>query len=471
MLAGGVDLYYSSDEGNNFAKRTNINYNTDYMHSDVHDVVSNPLNPNKIYVATDGGLFRSNDFGTSYYECTDGYVTTQFYIGSVSVQDPNMALVGAQDNYTWQYTGTPIWTSQIGGDGCYAAIDPSNDYNQFGAYQFLNVMKSTDRGVNFNTQVINSPSSANGGNPTAFLAPYLICPSNPQVMYAGGDTVIKSTNGGNTWTMVGPKPLDSKNIILSMAVSATNKDTLYVATAPTSTTMHVFRSTNGGTSYTNITGTLPNRYPRRITVDPKDSKTVYIVFSGYGTGHVFKSTNAGGSWTDISTSLPDIPFHCLAVDPQNHTTIFAGCDLGVFYSSDGGVNWNTFNTGLPEAVMVFDLVVSPADNSLLNFTHGHGVYKRSLADAVSVNELASNELQFRVYPNPASDHVRLDLSSMADSQTEVSVYAVNGQKMVSETVKAKSNIELDVRSYPAGIYFVKIVSGNKSAAKKIMVVK
>src|ERR1035437_3314287 len=145
VLTGGVDVYYSFDQANNFAKVSNVNWNSDFSHSDVHDIISNPLNANKIYVATDGGLFRSNNFGTSYYECTGGYVTTQFYIGSVSAQDPNMALAGAQDNYTWQYTGTSSWTSEIGGDGCYAAIDPSNDNNQFGAYQYLNVYKSTDQ--------------------------------------------------------------------------------------------------------------------------------------------------------------------------------------------------------------------------------------------------------------------------------------------------------------------------------------
>ncbi|HEY4799407.1 MAG TPA: T9SS type A sorting domain-containing protein [Bacteroidia bacterium] len=468
VLAGGVDMHYSTDEGNNFSQVSNVNWNTDYEHADIHDIISNPLAPNKIYTATDGGLFRSNDFGVSYYECTGSYVTTQFYIGAVSAQDGNMALVGAQDNYTWQYTGTTTWVSQIGGDGCYAAIDPSNDNNQFGAYQFLNVYKSTDRGVNFNTQVITSPASASGGNSTAFLAPYLICPSNPQVMYAGGDSVIKSTDGGNTWNMVSPKPLDNTNIILSMAVSATNKDSLYVATAPTSTTMHVFISTNGGTSYTDITGSLPNRYPRRIAVDPKDSKTVYIVFSGFGTGHIFKSTNAGGSWTDVSTSLPDVPFHCVTVDPFNHNIVFAGCDLGIFYSSNGGSTWNTFNAGMPEAVMIFDLVVSPSDNTLVACTHGHGVYKRSLADATGVNELADSNLQFSVYPNPSSDGT-FTVSCSQSQIKSIDIYDLDGKIVFHKAVNNKQEL-IDLNEVN-GIYFVAVKTDNGIGSKKIILNK
>jgi len=475
VLAGGVDIYSSTDEGNNFAHLSNVNWTTDYSHSDVHSIISNPLNPNKIYIATDGGLFRSNDFGVSYYECTNGYVTTQFYIGAVSHQDANMALAGAQDNYSWQYTGTSSWTSQIGGDGCYAAIDPSDDNNQFGAYQYLNVYKSTDRGANFNTQVISSPSSANGGNPAAFLAPYLICPSNPLVMYAGGDSVIKSTNGGNTWNLIGPNPLDNKNIILSIGVSSMNKDTLFVATIPTQTgTTHLFRSVNGGTSFTNVTGSLPNRYPRRITVDPTNSKVVYVVFSGYGTGHIFKSIDAGNTWTDISTALPDMPFHCLAVNPQSHNTVFAGCDLGIFYSNDGGSTWNTFNTGFPDAVMVFDLVVSPTDNTLLAFTHGHGVYKRNLNDAVGVFSPQQTSLMMNLYPVPTREFLNIEFVSTEESKGELTVYDLKGQKIIAMPevfVIGANKIGLNVRTLTAGTYFANLSFAGRTVSRKFVVMK
>jgi hypothetical protein len=286
-------------------------------------------------------------------------------------------------------------------------------------------------------------------------------------MYAGGDSVIKSVDGGNTWNLVGPNPLDNQNIILSIGVSSTNKDSLYVGTAPTQTTSHIFRSANGGTSFTNVTGgNLPNRYPRRITVDPINSQIVYIVYSGFGTGHVFKSTNAGGTWTDISASLPDIPFHCLAVDPQDHNTIFAGCDLGIFYSNDGGLTWNTFNTGFPEAVMIFDLTVSPADNTLLAFSHGHGVYKRSLADAVGVNEALHTDVKFLVYPNPNHGEFSIQSSEVIMS---AEIYNIKGEKVFSKNPNSRSEtLKLNEAS---GLYFVKLKTDKGCAARKIIVNK
>ena len=105
---------------------------------------------------------------------------------------------------------------------------------------------------------------------------------------------------------------------------------------------------------------------------------MYVVFSGFGAGHIFKTINAGTSWTDVSTTLPDIPFHTILIDPNNPAKIYAGSDLGVFYSTNSGNTWQTLNTGLPDAVMIFDLEYSPSDNNLVAFTHGHGVYKIDL---------------------------------------------------------------------------------------------
>ncbi|HET6992007.1 MAG TPA: hypothetical protein VFJ43_11815, partial [Bacteroidia bacterium] len=168
FLAGGVNMYESTDGGANYFQVSDMNWGPQYMHSDVHDIVVNPQNPYSIFVVTDGGLFRSWDFGTSYTECTDGYVTTQCYIGSVSQTNPHFALTGLQDNFSLEYNGSPYWTEVLGGDGCYNAIDPNNDFTSFVAYQYLNVFQSTDQGATYN-QVNFEPSSATGGNPTAFM--------------------------------------------------------------------------------------------------------------------------------------------------------------------------------------------------------------------------------------------------------------------------------------------------------------
>src|SRR6185436_7571236 len=104
-----------------------------------------PYDPDKIYIITDGGLYRSNDFGNSCYDCNNGYVTSQHYIGAVSATNPNLLISGLQDNYTDMYTGSVDWNVGVwGGDGTYTAIDQTNDAIQFGASQYLNIGKTTN---------------------------------------------------------------------------------------------------------------------------------------------------------------------------------------------------------------------------------------------------------------------------------------------------------------------------------------
>ncbi|TND09897.1 MAG: Glycosyl hydrolase [Bacteroidetes bacterium] len=462
ILAGGVELHESADGGNNFSTTAGFG---EWLHSDIHDVILNPLNPDHVYIATDGGLYRSNDFGQTVYSCVDGYVTTQFYIGSVSATDPNIALGGLQDNFTNQYLGTNYWTlGVLGGDGCYNAIDPTNDYTQYAAYQNLNVFVSYDQGQSFWDQIINTPASAFGNNPAAFLAPYILAPSSPAVMYAGSEDLNKSIDGGMSWNPLGNTPFDPDgNDILSLAVSHTNPDTLYVATAPDLGPLKVYRTDNGGTSFTSITGSLPNRFPRRIAVNPQNSKEVYIVFSGFGTGHVFKSTNAGATWTDISTSLPDVPFHCLTVDPDYPNIIYAGSDFGIFASTDGGTTWTAHNTGFHDATMVFDLVISPSDRGLMAYTHGAGVYKRSLNDLVGIQPAGGSVFLFHVYPNPADEKITVGFEGRSGM---LRLHDLHGKRVLEKNIVPGESV--DISALPAGAYLLDLqVNGNRSV-KKIM---
>ncbi|MFI5135805.1 MAG: T9SS type A sorting domain-containing protein, partial [Chitinophagales bacterium] len=467
VIAGGVSLYQSSNSGTSFGS---IGFN---VHSDIHDVIANPLDPNKIYVITDGGLYRSKNFGNTFDDCNDGLVTSQHYIGAVSHQDASVAISGLQDNSTVTYSGSVYWGSVIGGDGTYTAIDPNNDNVQYGAYQYLNIYKTTNQWNNYN-EIFYSSSSAYGGNPAAFLAPYIICPSNTSVIYAGSSTLYKSTNGGNSFSNVQPDPLDSGNAVLSIASSSLSSDTVYFSTAPTdSFPMHVYRSFNGGSVKSDISSGLPNRYPQRITVNPHNAQEVYVVFSGFNGsegGHIFKSEDAGSTWSDISTSLPDVPFHCLMIDPDHTSNIYAGCDFTVYVSSNGGTDWFTYADGLPDAAMVFDLVISPSDNSLFAFTYGNGVYKNDLLDdAVGVNEVSSQP-SVSVFPNPVNDVLSMKFSS-ALGEVNASLYDASGKILMQRKLFAVESFNWDVHELPSGTYFLQLHSKGWSSTQKVMVIR
>ena len=467
VFAGGVNLFESFDSGITMNQIASTN-----IWSDFHGLISNPLDPNKIYALTDIGLFRSDDLGQTFYDCLDGYNVSQMYMGSVSSTDSTIALAGLQDHNTQRYNGTLYWDAVVGGDGSFSAIDPFNDFVQFASSQYLNISSSFDQGFNF-FQSYNSPSNPAGNNPTAFIAPFVLSPSNDFILYGGALGIIKSIDQGGSWNPIGPVLLDNGNKIISIAVSNTNSDTLYCATSPGNLPSHVYRSSDGGTTFTNISAGLPNRYPRDITINPNNSEEVYLTYSGFGTGHIFKSINAGVSWIDISTTLPNLPFHCLAIDPLHTDTIIAGCDFGVFISPDKGVTWFAYNSGLPEAVMVFDLEYSPSDRNMVAFTFGHGAYKIALDQlSVDVKNISDNVYE-KIYPNPVKDILNIEIASSHPSKVEMFIYDLSGKIILNKLLgilnPGKNNFKINCSSLNNGIYFIKTLIGEKVVVKKIFV--
>lgn len=464
VIAAGVYLYNSGNGGDTFGQNQAV-------HADFHDIISNPKDPNKIYTICDGGLFRSNDFGKTYYDCNNGYVTTQFYIGSVYKHDSTNMIGGIQDNYSQKLQQDNYWMPVVGGDGSYNAIDQNDGVEEFASYQYLNVFESFDEGKDFYTEALYNPSDPTGGNPAAFLAPFILCPSNQNVVYAGANYMLKSTDAFTTNSPIGPALIDSGNPILAIAASNSSTDSLYCATGASSTGhMHVYRSEDGGTTYTNISNGLPNRIPRRIVVDPKRSNVVYIIFAGFGTGHIFRSVDAGDHWKDISTTLPNLPFHCLAIDPAYPNMIYAGCDFTVFLSKDTGATWAAFETGLPDAAMIFDLVISPDNRSLLAFSYGHGVYTRGLNDISSHTNSVENSIQpgdLKIYPNPATNYIYLDFHDPVKLNDPIEILDLSGKVVYSQSVSGSSSvIKTHLQNLKPGVYFIRVnVNGNESVKK------
>lgn len=364
IIQAGVQITKSSDGGMTLTKVSG-------PHVDHHNYAHDPNFNSVLYIANDGGVYRSANFGESYASIGYGLQSSQFYNGfSSSFSDSNFALGGLQDNNTVIYRGTQNWDRVIGGDGSWSAMNSMNDNIVYGSWQYGNILRSNNKGYSF-SDVTNGLS----GN-TAFITPYVISQTNPSILYTGLSRIFKTENSGDNWTAVS-NILDG-NEVLSMSVSAQTPDVVFVGTAPVAARSHIFATRDGGTNWADVTNELPDRYPMDIAIDPNDQNTVYVVFGGYGSGHIYKSINSGNSWADITGTLPDVPTLSVAIDPFNSDYVYVGSDLGVFVSDDGGNSWNDFNEGLPEAVMAMDLNISHANRRLWVATHGNGAYRRPL---------------------------------------------------------------------------------------------
>jgi photosystem II stability/assembly factor-like uncharacterized protein len=356
-------------------------------YSDHHGYAIHPTNPNILYVVNDDGIYRSTNFGASFANVGFGMQSGQFYNGfSNSSQDSLLSVGQSQDHIPgYLYSGATTWTRSVSDEVGWTAIDPTNDNYVYADSRYGGgIIRSTDRGLTFSTV-------ANFGGTGAWNSPFVVAPSAPNTLYFGDQVIYRSTAWGSGFAATnGGAPLDG-NPSLSMAVSATDPNTVYVGTAPTVTSPHVFSTTNGGGSWNDVTGALPDRYPMDLAVDPSNAAVVYVAMGGFGSGHFFKSTTGGGSWTDISGTLPDVPGTAVAVDPLNTSIIYAGNDIGVYVSTNGGASWAGFSDGLPDAAIAADLAVSPSNRALRIATHGNGVYERSL-----LGELPASYFDYRV---------------------------------------------------------------------------
>ncbi len=388
LFTGGIEIWRSQDGGQNLSERsdwTEIYLGSPppegpiggphYAHADHHYAVWHPYDPDTVFFASDGGVFKTTDGGDTFQSLIGGYATTQFYNGfASSAHDPNLAIGGMQDNLTAIYQGEAAWRRVIGGDGAWAAINPLDNDTLYGSAQYLYMVRSRNGGSNW-TEI--EPPSQSGDN-TAFVAPYVLCPSNPQILYAGRSRVYKSTDEGSNWfaTNNGAR-LDGANPVLCLDVAFTNEKVVYAGTAPINNPAGFYRTLDGGMSWQEVTGSLPDRYPADCYVDPNEPARVIVTFMGYDNSHVFLSEDAGDSWQDISAGLPDLPVSAAAIDPEYPDVFYAGADLGVFCSTDAGVSWSPFQNGMPTA-MVIDLKIFQPQRKIRAATHGNGVFERNL---------------------------------------------------------------------------------------------
>jgi photosystem II stability/assembly factor-like uncharacterized protein len=190
-----------------------------------------------------------------------------------------------------------------------------------------------------------------------------IDPSSPATVYAGtsGNGVFKSTNGGGSWSAI-------NSGITSLRVNALAIDPTSPATVYAGTSGVVFKSTNGGGSWSAFNTGLSSTIIYAMAIDPSNPATLY---AGTNNG-VFKSTNGGGIWSAAGTSGTSV--FTLAIDPSSPATVYAGTSGGVFKSTNGGGNWSAVNTGLTTEVR--SLAIDPSSPATLYAgTMGGGVFK------------------------------------------------------------------------------------------------
>jgi hypothetical protein len=397
------------------------------------------------------------------------------------MQDSVFCIGGLQDNRAAFYQGTTAWYKTFVGDGFWCAVNAQTPSICYTEYSYCDINRSNNGGVSW--QDISPPGSGSEAT-SCFAAPFICCRSNSSIMYAGNMSIYRSANGGTSWN--GPYGSFAGAKVLSIDASATNTDTVYCGTIPVNggANATVWKTTNG-TTWTNIGGgVLPNAYPTDIHVNPNNSMDVYVVFSGFGNPHVYHSPNGGASWQNITGNLPDVPHQSVVIDPQYPQNVYVGNDLGVYFTTNNGSTWYYYGNGMTYA-MVFDLTIVYPNRHIRATTHGRGIYERSLVQNPNAVTPVGNSVPksfnlYQNYPNPFNPEtkIKFDIPSVGngrDRSVQIKIYDITGRQtavLLNEKLMPGSyELNFNASSYSSGAYFYRIESGSFVETKKMILVK
>ena len=377
------------------------------LHADEHVLAIAPSNPSVVYTGSDGGIWRSTDNGTTWVSLNNAtFSATQFQSLALHPFDRYFTIGGTQDNGTNCLAADGVtWTNCRGGDGGYALID-DNAFDTTNVTMYHTFFNQTNSQIGFERapstafawtfRGCSGTTSNNGigcGNAVLFYAPMEKGPGNPNTIYFGTDRLYRSTNKGDLMLPASQAPLVPVNatqgvVLTTIGVSRQDDNVRIVGLR----NGQVFATTTGSATLTDVTGANfpavnpadPNRNSiGSAVIDPNNKFTAYVSFTSFSPPagqQIFKTTNLNDPnpvWTPSSTGIPQVPVSSIVVDPQDSNSIYAGTDIGVFHSTDGGANWSPYGTGLPR-VAVFDMEISNVQRILRIATHGRGIWETTI---------------------------------------------------------------------------------------------
>jgi len=392
----GLALAKSTDGGKTFTRLWFPG-----LHGDHHGLWIDPEDSDYLINANDGGINISYDGGKTWRDFHRNLPVVQFYNVAYDMEKPFNVYGSVQDhgtykgnvahNLSWRERPrglTTRWESVPGGEGTHCAIDPT-DSNTLYSSTFYGRLQRSEFKNNRWESVSVLPRASEGEPPLRgqWLAPTIISPHNPWVIYHGMQYLFRSMNRGDTWERVssdlsynnpeqqGKLPFAIPYACLTAVSESPFKfGLIYVGTDDGR--VHVTR--NGGCSWAEITKGLPyNKHVSRIVASKYDEGTVYLTLNGRRdddfAAYIYKSTDYGKTWLDISGNIPGGPVNVIREDPKNKDILYVGTDLGVYVTLNGGKEWHVLANGLPTC-FVWDLIIHPRDNTLVIATNGRGMY-------------------------------------------------------------------------------------------------
>lgn len=421
VVKAGLTGSISRDGGKTFK-------NLGPMHSDIHDMVFDINNSDRMYVGTDGGVYRSWDGGTTM-EIVENLPLSQFYQISVDNEEPYNVYGGLQDNGSWYGPSSSPggveardWHVVGVGDGYRVLPHPTKKI----LYSEMQGAENVWRYDRLKEQTKTIQPLAMKGDPKLrfnWNSPMATSAFKPDRFYMGSQFVHRSEDMGETWVKISPdlttndplKTEQGKSGGLSRDNSgAENHCTIFtIAESPLDENIvwagtddgNVQVTKDGGKTWTNVVANIPglpkNTSCWHIEASVFGKGTAYAVFTGYQRGdqkpYTYKTTDFGATWKSIISNDVVGFVRNIQEDYVNENLLFLGTEFGLYISTDGGTSWLKFTNNMP-AVAVHFIDLQKRTNDLVMGTHGRGVI--IIDDISPLRELTTENLakEFHFFP-------------------------------------------------------------------------
>lgn len=351
----GIICWKSTNAGLSYVAETawSLPNSIGYNHADVHVLEWVGTN---IFSGSDGGIYKSSDFGDNWVDLSNGLGIRQFYRISNSKTNASVVTGGAQDNGS-SILKSAGWIDWLGADGMDCAISPLNPDVIIGTSQYGSLYRTTNGGSSYSG--ITEPATGNWVTP-------LVMESNSNNLYVGWNGVYKSTDLGSTWIKLSGTTITSNLNVL--AVSPSNPNYIFASVGST-----VYVTKDGGTTWSTYTA------PGSVTsfaVHPTNPEKVWISISST-TNRVLVSTDACSTYTNISSNLPALAARSVVVDNSSEEGLYVGMNIGVYYTNKNLTSWINLTDNLPQ-VAINEVELQISGGKLRAGTYGRGLWERSL---------------------------------------------------------------------------------------------
>jgi photosystem II stability/assembly factor-like uncharacterized protein len=381
----GTSLYVSRDGGQDFHT-----LGDKQLHSDHHALWIDPQDNHHLIIGSDGGLSDSNDGGARWHHI-ENLPIGQYYGVAVDGRDPYRICGGMQDNGCWYGSSKQArdWTRLMGADGFRCATDSRDSRFIYAESQFGRLARFDLRTL----QKTDIPPRRGWPERDRFNwnAPLLVSAYDGRTIYFGGQCLFRSTDRGEHWTRLGRDLTEghhdhsdqSAHSLTAIAESPRARELLYVGSDDGR--LHVSR--DGGLHWKDITASVPvladGGCISSLECSHFDEGRAYVTIDRHRLNdhkpYIFATADYGTTWKALTQGLPaDESVLVIRADSRNRGLLFAGTDLGLYVSVNGGGQWRALKSGLPPAA-ISDLVIQARASDLVIATHGRGLYVVNIA--------------------------------------------------------------------------------------------